>query len=364
MPTASELARITNAIRSEQSVRSRATASEFRGDTVNKDPKAVPYVRTGFSYNSNPYTRLNSNGDNMSKVLGTNQPASTPSKAQEITWPSEGLSDAQKALIDQIRGDFESKSFSDDTLARINSLPTAVLNAVPIQARSNAAIAQNQNFAAAGGDIGRSLFRGYKQVDMGNGNPLLFGGMTQMDVSSLGLDGGINSGVESLDIANPLAQSISFSLGVNQGRQNIGDFFGAEAAKRAIAEGNKYYSYDVTQQQLRKAVEKNPKLGQEEFLSASPEAARNRANDINGQVADINKALSTRTEKRDANGNITDDGGFAAGQSAIDALNRKRIQVNGRYTGDYGYGQLNGLKDIVNFTPTTSNLKIRETVNS
>lgn len=363
MATATELARITNAIRSEQSVRSRATASEFRGDNMNKDPKAVPYVRTGFSYNANPYTRVNTSGDNLSLVMGGSKPSTTPSApAKEINWPTEGLSDAQLALIGQIKGDFESKNFSDDTLARINTLPIAVLNAIPIEARANAAIAQNQNFASAGHSIGASLFRGYQGESMSNGNPLLRGGLTQIDVGNLGV-GGINSGVESLDIANPLAQQMSFTLGVNAGRMNIGDFFGVNQANQSIKAGNSYYTYDALNQNLRKVLNANPNLTKEGYIDpTSPDARRATANKVSTEISDINKRLSTRTETVDASGKTINDGGFAAGQSEIEALKRKLKGDNGRYTGNYGYGALNAFNGL-NFSPTTSNLRITEKVN-
>ena len=361
MATATELARITNAIRSEQSVRSRATATEFMGYNINKDPKVIPYVRNGFSYNANP--RVNTSGDNLSLVMGGSKPSATSSApAKEINWPTEGLSDAQLALIGQIKSDFESKNFSDDTLARINTLPTAVLNAIPIEARANAAIAQNQNFASAGHSIGASLFRGYQGESMSNGNPLLKGGLTQIDVGNLGV-GGINSGVESLDIANPLAQQMSFSLGVNAGRMNIGNFFGANQANQSIKAGDSYYTYDALSQNLRKILNENPNLIKEGYIDPnSPDARRATANKVSAEISNINTRLSNRKETVDASGKIINDGGFASGQSEIEALQRKLKVDNGRYTGDYGYGALNVFKGL-NFAPTTSNLRITEKVN-
>lgn len=245
---------------------------------------------------------------------------------------------------------------------RIIQLPTSEINKIPIEVRSAAFTEQNRSFGSAGNVIGQQMFEGFKGYSMSNGNPLLHGGTTTYRLA----DDQYNTGTKQLSIPNPLAQSMAFSLAVNAGRINAGDFFGGRQLEEAKKRGESYYTYDVADQMLKKLIAENPVLAKDDFIDPrSRDAVKIKNFEADQKITDLNRGLQSLAENVDASGKTIGNNARAGVQAQIDQLEqekRARAQASqGRYRGNYGYEVLSGLGSI-NLTPTTSNLQIKETV--
>lgn len=336
---------------------------------------ALPYLRGASEgvLTVNPYTALiqdmlmgrikkNPTLGNFysAKPLQTSVPVPGDQSARPLPAnTAKPLSDADSAAT---FAGMTKDDMTPEVAQRIAQLPSSEINKIPIELRTAAFTEQNRAFGSAGIEIGQQMFEGFKGYSMSNGNPLLHGGTTTYRLA----DDPYNTGTKQLSIPNPLAQSIAFTMAVNAGRVNAGDFFGGRQLEEAKKRGESYYTYDVADQMLKKLISENPVLAKDDFVDPhSRDAVIIKNQEADKKIADLNLGLKSLSENVDASGKTIGTNARAGVQAQIDQLEqekRARAQASqGRYRGNYGYEVLNGL-GAINLTPTTSNLQIKETI--
>lgn len=224
------------------------------------------------------------------------------------------------------------------------------------------ALSANQNAAAlsTGNNFGDVQFGRTQMGFRANGNPIYYGGTTQATFND-----------EVFDIPNAVAQQMKYQAAYNQGRWNPADMFGKRQLETAQANGQQYYSYDAGKQAMNRFINNTPALKQEGALSPYQKAV-DAASAATNEVKQIENKLTTGyKERRNVAGQIigADIGADLNSQLANarqqQAMATRDANNYGRARGDaIAAGLTKQGLDAVDqyFRPTTSNLKIKETL--
>jgi hypothetical protein len=197
---------------------------------------------------------------------------------------------------------------------------------------------------------GRLSFGGVTQAYINNGNPMYVGGTAKMNI-----------GGDIIDVPNALAQSLQFQQAWNEGRWQMGEILG-----RSTPAGQ-YASNDVLKQQFERLKQTNPELYDPTRGVTKSADYTMKKDALTSQINELQNKPKVYRETATVAG-ITNDGGQAADKAKMASLldQTRRLEMEKGYQdrrSDWNSeGKVNSLRKMVEgYTPTTSNLKIKET---